>query len=356
MTPRLHMAGGLLVLAIAWCGWHSARVHAQSNWSRVAVPLYTAAQFMQGVHRYWTAPKSADFASQSKVLTQAVQALCAAPAARAPAALETARKQWRTTMAAWERLATVASGAIIERRSRRQIDFMPTRRALIERAIKAAPANAAALESISAAAKGLPALEWLLWSHPTPPALTECRYAALVAADIEREALALQAAFELAAKKDWDEAAAVAAMGEVINQWIAGIERLRWPNMEKPLRAEGKSSALPRASSGSDAISWAAQWEALRAYATLIGQAAPQPGTALVPLESFLRGRGRNREADALVRATQRADARMQSLVPSGRASVMAAARELTSLKRMSETELAPALKVKIGVSDADGD
>jgi len=345
----------LLALMAALLGPGPAGVQAQNNWSQVPVPFYTPGDFMQGVHRYWTMPKAAEFAAQSRLLTQAVQALCAAPAASATTASQVARKQWQTAMAAWERLSTVAVGPLIERRSRRQIDFMPTRPALIERAVRTAPADAAAMEIIGAPAKGLPALEWLLWTRPVKPASAECRYALRVAADIEREAMSLQAAFEEAAKKEWDEEAASVAMGEIINQWVGGVERLRWPNMEKPLRAGG-ANLLPRAASGSSVISWAAQWEALRAYAVLTGETAPQPGAALVPLESYLRGRGHNREADALVRATSRANARMHGLAPTARLRLLDAARELAALKRMAEGELAPALKVSIGFSDADGD
>jgi uncharacterized protein len=47
------------------------------------------------------------------------------------------------------------------------------------------------MELIGTPAKGLPALEWLLWVKPIQPASAECRYAVQVAAEIQREAQAL---------------------------------------------------------------------------------------------------------------------------------------------------------------------
>ena len=84
----------------------------------------------------------------------------------------------------------MAVGPLLTRRSQRQIDFSPTRPALTERAIESEPAGLQAMERIGTPAKGLPALEWLLWTQPVAPGSAACRYAAEVALDIEREAIA----------------------------------------------------------------------------------------------------------------------------------------------------------------------
>ena len=40
-------------------------------------------------------------------------------------------------------------------------------------------------------------------------------------------------------------------MSEIVNQWIGGVERLRWAAMEKPLRAAaGGSAEYPRGAAG----------------------------------------------------------------------------------------------------------
>lgn len=150
-------------------------------------------------------------------------------------------------------------------------------------------------------AKGLPALEWLLWTQPAAPATPACRYAVEAALDVEREAVALKAAFDGAATTDWaaedEQERSTQAMGEFINQWVGGIERLRWAHMEKPLRAAqgSRTPDYPRAASGLTPEAWAAEWKALRTLAVLPqGAALPKPGEALVPLETYLRGRGLN--------------------------------------------------------------
>lgn len=340
--------------------------HAQTQWADVAVPGYNPAQWMQATHRYWTEPRAAAFVEQAQQLTSAWQSYCGAPTT--PAALETLRQQWRSTTTAWEKLSAVAIGPLLQRRSLRQIDFTPTRPALIERAIQAnaktntsEPLSANAMERIGTPAKGLPALEWLLWtrpSQPVQPGTPACRYAIDIARDIEREAQALHSAFQALAQRkaeDWSDEDAVNAVNEFVNQWIGALERLRWTQMEKPLRA-GKRDELPRAASHSSAASWAAQWDALQTLARSTAEVAPAPGTGLVPLETYLRGRGLNALANQWLQELQRADQALRAATPNTSASVLAAARQLLQLKQWAETQMAPALGVSVGFSDADGD
>lgn len=172
----------------------------------MAVPAYSPTHVLQGLHQYWTLPRSDDFAHEAQALPVAVKTLCdaAPPAAQAQAqAQAVARGQWQATTHAWERLSAVAVGPLITRRSQRQIDFSPTRPGLIERAIKSAPVGPQAMELVGSPGKGLPALEWLLWTRPVAPGSAACRYAVEVAHDIAREALALQQDFKTLAATDW---------------------------------------------------------------------------------------------------------------------------------------------------------
>ena len=336
---------------------------AQSNWAKVPVPVYNPTHFVQGVYRHWALPQALEFSARSAALTSSVQALCDAPAADAAQRLEAARLGWRASVLSWDGLSAVAIGPLIERRSQRQIDFTPTRPALIAKAIAAAPADEVAMERVGTPAKGLPALEWLLWEQPLPPGSAACAYAVQVAADVAREATALSTAFQQAADRDWsDEPAAVAAMSEIVNQWIGGIERLRWAQLEKPLKsAAAQRPIYARAESDSSAASWSAQWQSLRRLSVFSADAVPTPGAALVPLETFLRGKGRNTVADALVGSSRHVDASFKTLQAAARrpptaAHVQAASTQLGALKRVAESDLAPALQVSIGFSDADGD
>jgi uncharacterized protein len=369
LSTQLQAALSLLA-ALTIC----STAQAQSNWAKIAVPIYSSAQVLSGLHQYWTAPRADEFASQASALPPMIKQMCDA---KPPAAqeLNAARLQWKATTQAWERLSTVAVGPLIERRSQRQIDFLPTRPALIERAVAAGSADAAAMERVGTPAKGLPALEWLLWTQPITPESAACRYAVQVALDVEREAIALQSAFKALASSDWADAdpdKTVAAMSELVNQWVGGLERLRWAQMEKPLRSaqtQGKNTKSmpdwPRTASGSTAQSWATQWDALRTLAVFANAVptnasqAPVPGQTLVPLETYLRSKGRNPVADALVAAARQTDSRMKTLSSIQKPTtpqVLATAKALGEVKKVAESQLASALDVNLGFSEADGD
>jgi predicted lipoprotein len=117
--------------------------------------------------------------------------------------------------------------------------------------------------------------------------------------------------------------------------------------MDMPLNAAamlGKDAApvFPRAASGAAATGWAAQWEALRALGARIA--------------SLLREQGRGALAESLEQALRRADERMAGLTTADPGKVKLAVGALSALERAMQLEVAPALGVHIGFSDADGD
>ncbi|AYQ28086.1 MULTISPECIES: imelysin family protein [unclassified Polaromonas] len=361
-NPALRNALRAFICAALLAG---GAANAQTVAANVAVPFYTAGDFMRGAYRFWYAPQAAAFAEQAGGLPPAISAVCDAGADASASKLEQARERWKATALAWDRLSGVQVGPLVQRRSTRQIDFTPTRPELIKRAIQTAPQDAAAMESIGTPAKGLPALEWLLWTQAIAPATPACRYAVQVAADIQREADTLAKAFsDLAARPPGEgEESNGPAMSELINQWTGALERLRWAEMEKPRMAgaaQGGRNAAPyaRSASGQTAARWAAQWQALRTLGAAPSQAseAPRPGTALAPIETYLRGLGRNEPADKLAQSVGKADKALQNISPANRAGITAAGRSLAELKKLTEAEIAPALEVSIGFSDADGD
>jgi predicted lipoprotein len=340
-TPRLSPAGGREARKPRrGRGWGEGGFVLLASWLQIAAPALAADGDLASLHATWFVPRAAAFVQASQPLAPAIESLCAASPDTAPAALDLARKQWLASLAAWERLSAVAIGPVLERRAQRQIDFTPTRPRLIEKAIKAAPANAKDMELIGTPAKGLPALEWLLWVKPIQPASPECRYAVQVALDIGREAEAL-------ASTRPHPQDAQAALGELLNQWIGGLERLRWASLEMPQRvamtAHRATPDFPRQASGGTAVAWAGQWDALR-------------GLATAGLEPALRGRGGAALADRLVQALKRADAALAGLDGRNRERVLAAGQALADLKRLAEGEVATALGVSIGFSDSDGD
>ncbi len=316
-----------LGFALALCG---SGVAAQSAWRSVAVPFYQPGDIVQGQRAHWYLPRAQDLARSATALEQAVQARCAgAPAAASRAA-------WRDLRLAWLRLATVPVGPLLERRSARRIDFAPARPARVARAIEQAPVGEAAMERVGSAAKGFDALRGLLAPAALEPAA--CAYAVEVAADLQREAQALAAAF--AEGPDGDEAQ-LAAWAEAVNQWVGGLEQLRVQGFE-------------RGGAGADEI--AARWAALRTLAVSDAVVAPEAGAGLVPLETVLRGKGLNPLADWLVAEVRTVGLRLDAARRGGAAAQRAASRALAALARRVEAEVAPALDVRLGFTDADGD
>jgi hypothetical protein len=368
-------AGGAVVLP---------PVQAQADWRRVAVPAYTPPAFVQGLLKHGYAPRADEFVQAATRLADTLAQACAAGAsARA------ARPAWRDALLAWVRLSAVAIGPLVERRSVRRIDFLPTRPEQIDAAIARQPQGEADMDRIGSAAKGFGALEWLLWSPAAPATPPACLYAAQLAQEIAREAAALDAGFAAARDRERDENDVVAAMSEALNQWIGGLEQLRLQGIERPLhdaRTRGRSrAAFARALSGASAAERAARWQTLRGLAVFAGRAAPaadeqlSPGRSedscapprgvgavpcgrgptyngLVPLETYLRGKGLNPLADRLRAAAAQAGAALEAAAGAEPARLTSAARRLAGLKTLVEAEVAPALDVRVGFSDADGD
>lgn len=359
-APVLRRLGAVLALALV--GPMAAPVQAQQNWADVAVPSYTAVDVLGGLVRHGMQPAAEAFVSRSTTLGAALATYCAAPEAGRPAALESARSAWRDTMLVWERLSMVSIGPLVERRATLRLDFTPPRPALIQKAIKSNPSGAADFERVGAPAKGVPALEWLLWTQPAESGTPACSFAVEVARDLGREAVALQQGFatlgEQLVAEEPDEALVRSSFEQFVNQWLGGLERLRWARIDKPRKAVqgGAEPSWPRGASGSTAASWAADWQALRALAVLDADAAPVPGSAPVPIETLLRGRGLNPLADRWREAVQAADAAMAGLGPGDEARLDAAVKALGGVQERLEAEVASALDVGIGFSDADGD
>lgn len=246
----------------------------------------------------------------------------------------------------------MALGPVVDYRMPGRLDFTPTRPRMIRKAVEAAPTTAKDMDRIGTPAKGFPALEWLMWTKPMRPASPECHYAVQVAMEIEREAQFTEKGFREAAAAPLDAAAAKTALSEFVNQWVGGLDRLRWADMEKPVQkaATAEKKTAPeflRDASGATGESWAARWMALRALAEDAGAGS---------LASLLRERGKGKLADELTRSVDRASSEMKGLDTADPERVMASARKLSALRRLVERDVAPALNVRIGFSDADGD
>jgi hypothetical protein len=230
------------------------------------------------------------------------------------------------------------------------------------------------MERVGTPAKGLPAMEWLLaqWSAPgqDKPSVRDCRFITLVAQGIAEEAVALDAAFATLASKNWTDSRtqARAAMTEWVNQWLAGLERLRWAQIEKPIVAYQTSQsnskdeqiAFARLSMASNLAAWQAQWQSLLTQARLTEaqyRNPPKPGQALVPIEALLVGRGELALAGRWVAALDKVSAAMSVLKPDASAKeLLAVAQQMKAVSLLFQNQVVSVLGTPLGFSDADGD
>ncbi|MCZ4315224.1 imelysin family protein [Comamonadaceae bacterium G21597-S1] len=349
------VAMGVFAGASLWVG----SAGAQDNWRTTAVPFYSPEQYVQASGRQRLADAT-QWKAAAATLRSDLQSWCTGAPVPALAAMAL-QLDWRAAVTAWDRLDSIALGPLIERRSARSVDFMPARAAMLERAARSGAKDVAAMELVGAPAKGFEALEWLLWPDVPTPGTPPCGYAQSVAEHLQREADAVVSAFGTQAGAEPDQEQTLAAFAEAVNQWVGGVERLRWAFMRKPVevaRSRNEAAVFPRQRSGQSRDSWAARWSTLRDYAVLGARATPQAtgGEQLIAFETWLRSRGANDLADKLVQATAQADRAMAQAQPQQPASVEAAADALGRLTRLMQAELAPALNVSIGFSDADGD
>jgi uncharacterized protein len=354
MINRRHTMAGLLAIAAL----PATGLHAQTG-GALAFPYYSGEDALQGLYAQHLPPLARDFETQARALTAAARQHCANPSA--PAALKDA---WRRALLSWQTLSSPALGPVIQRRSQRQIDFWPTRPALLAKALERSPKTLADMESIGTPAKGFPAMEQLLAAKPSP---AHCPYLVLTAEGIEAEAVALRAGFDQLAARDWtsDEDAARAAFAEWINQWLGGLERLRWIHIEQPVqkaRTAGKGHApeFARTAAADNAAEWRVQWQALLTQARLRPEQRsqpPQPGQGLLPVEALLMGKGQIALTQRWVQALDRADSAIAALpAKAGEKELMALSKILKGVTTLFQAEVAAALDVPLGFSDADGD
>lgn len=344
LTPLLAAASLLLASA--------APVH-----STAAVPHYSPQAVVHSLQQHWQVPQSARFADSARQLPPAIQAVCQQPGHAA--ALQTARQHWASTMQAWGVYSGVPLGPLIERRALRQIDFTPARPALIQRHMAKPPAD---MTSVGGPAKGLPALEWLLWQGAISSQPAACAWALQVAQDLTQQAAQLaQDSLTAAHTMPATPEAAAASLAEWLNQWAGSIERLRWASIDKPRRQThpGTPPAWPRATSGHTAAAWAAHWQALHSLA--VSPANPPAGgqasaQAPISIQTYLHSRGHMALARRWAQRIASADAAMRALNPRHPATLDKAVRELTQTQHLLTAEIAPALEVRMDFSDADGD
>lgn len=322
-------------------------------------------------------PLTADFAAAAGRLATASASFCAAPRG---SDLDTMRSAWRATQAAWQPLEMLQIGPVIERRTQRQINAWPVRPRLLEPLLtgEAVPAPEQ-VDALGASAKGLPALEYLLFAPgqsiaQQEKALTCARCAALQALSRHVKAEADGLANDWRAPnggfarqlseagqhpQDGAFASADQALSDVANLLIAGLDAVKTRKLGKPLEKSGDEAALERIESWRAATSLEHIRDNLRGFeAAFFGI-----GKAGIGLDDYLAGIGRpvlpRLVREDLNRAQQALAAIRQPLpqaLLNQRKQVQALHQALGQLQRRMEDDIADALKVDLGFNASDGD
>lgn len=320
----------------------------------VAAPDISASQMIQSLLKLHLVPSAT-------LLVQAAQAL-AQSLAQSSTAKPWAQHQplWVDTMLAWERLAAVAVGPLLERRSARAIDFWPTRPAQIQRMLDSASITTVPqLDTVGATARGLPALEWLLWK--TQGSGHAATYTSLLAQQVANESSILLAGYQALLATEWNDGEAWRVYSEWFGQAVGGLNQLRIKKMAPDSR--GKDSApWVRGVSGSTADAWLAQAQGLQAFfvgspAAQLATQAQSPGSPVAgSLNSMLLSRSHLAHSQTLTEHTATMLRTVQAARPGDAPSLLAAQAALAQSSALATQLGGDVLSISLGFTDADGD
>lgn len=304
--------------------------------------------YVRGLLQGWYAPVARRFAADADMLSDQTQDWCSG--AQAPAA---ARQAWTQAMLSWVRLSAVQVGPLLDRHSDTRLDFQPMRPAALDKIVTSPSAPGQwNMDRVGAQARGLPAMEHLLWKRPAKPRTPACAYLVALARDVRDEARELSLAYAVEAAQPRTAEQAAEWFNTYVNQWLAGMSRLRWRDLELPVRSWGMEQA-PRAASGQTALAWQARWQALH-MASLGGPGSP---AGLLPLADYLKARGLGAAADTLTRDIQAVDAALPMATPATPApQLLALAKQVDTVTHTIARDVPATLQIQLEFSADDGD
>jgi predicted lipoprotein len=307
------------------------------------------ANYLQIVYASHFAPRASIFSVAAAKLQGTVAAMCEVAN---PASLKEARRAWREAMLKWESAGAVAVGPLLERYTAANIDFWPTRPNMIEAAIGRAPPDTKSLRRVSVAARGLPALEWLLWDPAQTARVMKdakvCNYARLLADDIAEEAQGLDTRFAMLVRTFPAEASSV-MFAELVNQAVGAVEVLRRKRLFNPASLDNPK-LFARSLSDQAQPAWNAQWQSIRDL--LVGEQRGQAWT----FDSLLRYHGFESAATRLLAGSDHVTAALRMASPARPQTALQAAAALLSLRRILEGDVAVPLGIPVSFSEFDGD
>ena len=305
--------------------------------------------------------------TNAAALATSVDAQCSTGSTGAPEAAQTA---WRAVRADWSVTAAFAFGPVLEQMQAGPLDFWPVREATIEEKIAAAPTtiDAAYIDGLGTSAKGMPALEYLLFVAP-PASGTRCAYAQALAADLARRTAQIADAWTT------EHADALASAGHgsavytseqagldaVVNATIEGLYRMVKEKLDRPLgnltgsepdptlvESRYSDGALPDLGHNLDGFA------AIYLGADLESGGDPGLGALVAARDARLDDRVITQLAVARAALAAIPDPFATALTD--RSAVQAARDEIDALRRLIKLDVASLLGVTLMLSDNDGD
>lgn len=320
-------------------------------------------------------PTYSDFADGMASFETAAEALCSEPNEETFAA---ARDAWWSTRAYYEKNELLSFGPLVDEPTRAgpQLDFWPARPDTIEEVLASdTPLDAAALETLGSAARGMPVIEYLLWVEGTDassfvPGERRCEYLLAAAADSAGVAAELHDAWDPeggdylsqltnAGRSGSEFESIEAALSEVTSRLTFIVENARGEKLGVPLG--NRTGGTPQPASAPSPYS-GRSIEDVRD--NLRGVEAAMFGVEDdLDFEEYLEDLDHGdlppkiRAAlDASYAALDAIPAPLTEAVLSEPASVQAAIDELAVLQRLLQVDLINALGVTLTFNDADGD
>lgn len=358
--------------------WLLAGLALLSSAAQAATP---AQRFLQALAEHEFLPAYQGFAADSAALAKTSAALCTRADAEK---LQLARAQWRAVYLRWRGLDAIQFGPALDLRVGRALDAWPLRESLFQRQLAKVDAHTDFRE-VGAQAKGLPAIEHLLWPS-TPAADTtlgeltgaRCSYLQGATRELAREAQMLALRWSPQGGRYVRELALAghspqdgrhhpfpterAALGELVNRIVAGLEVSLQQRLARPAGLGANGAPQPerfeavRSASSRDGL--LAQLAALRRV--LLGENGLAPG-----VDGVLRASGDAgiEAADTVRGLLDHAERSLQALpaaldqgVGTQRPQFEAAHLALRSLLKAIQTELAPSLGITLDFNENDGD
>ncbi|MCK9260948.1 MAG: imelysin family protein [Azoarcus sp.] len=317
-------------------------------------PIVMPSQWMSALASQRLAPGYRQFGDKVDALASALAASCEGQ----PAAASAARQRWLEAAHDLRELSPLPIGPVLESRLLRRIDFWPTRPAQIETSIAQYAKTPANTARIGLPARGLPALEYLLFDTDRPALANDgpaCRYAVWLARDTAAGISATVSAWPdwIAGLDDAEPEREARLLADGINILIGSTETLRLKYLEKPLRPHAGPPETDAWRSGSAHAGLMAYFSGLRA--------GLQGDEGMPGLTAMLRGRGLLTLAAQL---DQRIDAVQTALAALPEDFAAEAARPLTDtliselgrLQRLLAEEVADKMSVAVGFGENDGD